>query len=136
MTIKASLFILASVFLLQTVQAQSIELNETAAIKDMTNAWIAQQKTTKLMEGWRIQVASSTDRFEAQAAKDRFVALFPQIACDWYHEKPYYKVKAGAYRHSWEARKAIALIRQDFSVAYPVFDKKIKPADFIPIVTQ
>jgi SPOR domain len=124
------------VFLSQNLSAQNIELNETVAIKEMTNAWVANQKSGKVMEGWRVQVASSTDRFEAQAVKDRFAALYPQWPCDWYHEKPYYKVKVGAFRHSWEARRLMALVRPEFSVAYPVFDKKIKPSDFIPITTQ
>jgi SPOR domain len=118
------------------LEAQTIELNETIAIKDMMSKWAANNRTTTVVEGWRIQVASSTDRFEVQEAKERFLAAYPQFACDWYHEKPYYKLKAGAFKHSWEARKALNQMRSTFAVAYPVFDKKIKPADFMPIASQ
>ncbi len=119
-----------------SVSAQQIELNETTAIKEMTEAWVKLNQTTVRLEGWRIQLASSTDRFEVQATKERFQASFPHIACDWYQEKPYYKLKAGAFNHSWEARKVIAELRSEFPGAYPVFDKKIKPADFLPISTK
>lgn len=116
---------------LSNISAQNVELNETRAIKEMTDAWVARNRSTATLEGWRVQVASSTDRFEVQNVKDKFVAAFPGISCDWYHEKPYYKVKAGAFKHSWEARRLIALLRAEFPTVYPVFDKKIKPADFI-----
>jgi hypothetical protein len=116
--------------------AQQIELNETVAIKEMAEAWHAQNRTTTRLEGWRIQLASSTDRFEVQAAKERFVAAHPSISVDWYQEKPYYKLKAGAFKHSWEARRLIGQLTSEFQGAYPVLYKKIKPADFLPILTE
>ena len=116
--------------------AQNIELNETMSIKTMMEVWANQNRTTAQLEGWRILVASSTDRFEVQAKKDQFVALYPSISADWYQEKPYYKLKAGAFKHSWEARKMINQISSDFSGAYPVIDKKIKPSDFLPLATE
>jgi SPOR domain len=133
-----SLYLIAALCFWASGQAcaQQIELNETVSIKSMVDGWSKLNRSTTRLSGWRIQVAASTDRFEAQTAKDRFASLYPTIAADWYHDRPYYKVKAGAFQHAWEARKVIAAIRADFSGAYPVFDKKIKPTDFMPVTIE
>lgn len=121
---------------LPLAHAQSIEWNEPAAIRSMTNVWTEQNRKSAVLEGWRVQIASSNDRFQIQSEKERFIGLYPSVSCDWYHEKPFYKLKAGAFRHSWEARKLIAQINGDFKSSYPVFDKKIKPMDFLTIGTE
>jgi hypothetical protein len=132
----AKYIVLFSVLINQGLAAQQVELNETVAIKEMVDQWVVINLKSATLEGWRVMIASSTDRFQIQEEKARFLALYPHIPCDWYHEKPYYKLKAGAFAHSWEARKLISFISGDFKGAYPILDKKIKPIDFLSIGTE
>lgn len=115
---------------LSSAQAQEVQLNESPAVAELCHNWVNANRTTPRVEGWRAQILSTTDRQKADEARERFRLSYPDVPADWTHEKPYYKVRAGAFRTRLEA---VAFITQlfDFPGAYPAKDANIHPRDFL-----
>lgn len=125
-------WILLLVFLTATgtVQGQEMQINEDPAVSQLCRLWVNNNRTNPGLEGWRVQILSSTDRQQVEADRDRFRQAYPETAADWVHEKPYYKLRAGAFRNRQEALAFIALLI-DFPGAYPTKDSNIHPRDFL-----
>ncbi|HMX39430.1 MAG TPA: SPOR domain-containing protein [Saprospiraceae bacterium] len=123
-------FLITLLGLLPAAQAQEIQLNESPAVAQLCRNWVNANHTTPRVEGWRAQILSTTDRQKADEARERFRLSYPDVPADWTHEKPYYKVRAGAFRTRLEA---VAFIAQliDFPGSYPAKDPNIHPRDFL-----
>ncbi len=123
-------FLLSSLLGLAPLQAQEIQINEAPAIAQLCRNWVNNNRATPRVEGWRAQILSTTDREQADEARNRFRLAYPEVPADWVHEKPYYKLRAGAFRSRLEA---VAFIAQliDFPGAYPAKDAGIHPRDFL-----
>ena len=113
------------------MQAQQIQLNADPAIDQLMKTWVNLNRTNPRIEGWRVQVLSSTDRQRVEAGKAQFLTTYPNIPADWVHEKPYYKLRVGAFRTRQEAMSFLAGIKDSYPVAYPVKDSNIHPRDFL-----
>ncbi len=111
-------------------QGQEIQINEDPAVSQLCRHWVNDNRTNPGLEGWRVQILSSTDRQQVEVDRDRFRQAYPETAADWVHEKPYYKLRAGAFRNRQEALAFIALLI-DFPGAYPTKDSNIHPRDFL-----
>ena len=111
--------------------AQEIQVNEGPSVGDLMNTWVAANRKNNGIDGWRVQVLSTTDRVQADAAKLKFSSEFPAIYADWVHEKPYYKVRVGACRTRMEALALINEIKDYYPGAYPAKDTRIHPRDFL-----
>jgi hypothetical protein len=111
-------------------QAQEIQINEAPAVTQLCRNWVNSNRAMPRVEGWRAQILSTTDRQQADEARNRFRLAYPEVPADWVHEKPYYKLRAGAFRSRLEA---VAFISQliDFPGAYPAKDAAIHPRDFL-----
>lgn len=111
--------------------AQEVLVNEGPSVSDLMNTWVAANRKNTGIDGWRVQVLSTTDRVQADAAKLKFSSEFPAIYADWVHEKPYYKVRVGACRTRMEALALINEIKDYYPGAYPAKDTRIHPRDFL-----
>lgn len=111
-------------------QAQEIQINEAPAVAQLCRNWVNSNRSAPRVEGWRAQILSTTDRQQADEARNRFRLAYPEVPAEWVHEKPYYKLRAGAFRSRLEA---VAFIAQmiDFPGAYPAKDTGIHPRDFL-----
>ncbi len=114
-----------------SVSAQEIQMNEEARIGDLVKGWIAANRKNARIEGWRVQILSTTDRQLADAAKLKFQSEFPGIYADWAHEKPYYKLRVGACRNRMEAMALLADLKDFYPGAYVAKDTNIHPRDFL-----
>lgn len=125
-----ALLLFALLWNLGTAQAQEIQVNEAPAVTQLCRNWVNNNRATPRVEGWRAQILSTTDRQQADEARNRFRLAYPEVPADWVHEKPYYKLRAGAFRSRLEA---VAFISQliDFPGAYPAKDAGIHPRDFL-----
>jgi hypothetical protein len=75
---------------------------------------------------------STTDGQKIEAAKDQFRQMFPDVPADWVHERPYYKLRVGAFRSRSEALAFISdTLRDSYPGAYPAQDDNIHPHDFL-----
>jgi hypothetical protein len=100
-------------------------------VASLMKRYVDGNKSTKTINGWRIQLVATTDRAKVEDALQKFQSLYPNIPADWMQSKPYYKLRAGAFT---KKRDAIALqfqLKSDYPTAYPVQDSEIKPEELI-----
>ena len=114
-----------------SVNAQGMYVKEDPVILEMTKRFVEINKATTSVSGWRIQLLASTDRRNIENAKQRFQAFYPNTFVDWVHEKPYYKVRAGAFLTKLDALRMLYIIKQDFEGAFLAQDKAIRPEEFV-----
>ena len=112
------------------VAAQEVQINETPAVAELYKTWTNQNRTNPHMEGWRVQIMASTDRPQVEEGRLRFRTAYPEVHAEMVHEKPYYKLKEGAFKSRLEALAFIATI-PEFAGAYPSKDSQIHPRDFL-----
>jgi hypothetical protein len=113
------------------VHAQEVQINEGPKIGDMMRTWASNNFKGSKIEGWRVQVLSTTDRQQAESAKLRVASEFPDQYVDWINEKPYYKLRVGACRTRNEALALVQVLKDFYPNAYPAQDKNISPRDFL-----
>lgn len=111
--------------------AQEVQLNVDPAIEQMVQNWVNQNRINPRIEGWRLQILSTTDRQRAESGKTQFLALYPTIPADWVHEKPYYKLRVGAFHTRQEAMSFLAEIKDSYPGTYPAKDLNIHPRNFL-----
>jgi hypothetical protein len=114
--------VLSMVFAVQTM-AQGISINEDPTITRMMEAYINNNKTAQVIEGFRIQLTATTDRVKMDGTVTAFKAKYPGVFVDWSHAKPYYKVKAGAFTSKANAERYLKSIKLDYPDAYIVAEK-------------
>lgn len=124
---------LTLVFLLGTssVFSQSITIEEDPAITQMVEKFIANNKARTSVEGWRLQILATTDRQKLEQVMETFNYLYPNIPTNWVHNRPYYKLRAGAFQTKLEALRLKYLLQEEYPGSYPVKDQDIKPADLL-----
>lgn len=108
-----------------------VALNVPFQIKQMVEKYVEVQKATPTVTGWRIQLLATTDRQEMESTLYQFRILYPYIKADWEHEKPYYKIRVGAFQSKLDAYRILYLIKQDYPSAYPAIDQSIRPEEFL-----
>lgn len=111
--------------------AQEVQLNIDPAIEQLVKNWVNQNRVNPRIEGWRLQILSTTDRQRVEAGKTQFLNLYPDIPADWVHEKPYYKLRVGAFYSRQEAMSFLAEIKDSYPGAYPAKDPNIHPRNFL-----
>lgn len=111
--------------------AQNVRVNEDPAVERLVAAWTAANRSRGAIDGWRLQVMATTDRRQVEEAELRFKTLYPDVPAGWVHEKPYYKLRVGAFRNRQEAQAFASRLHTDFPGAYPARDPAIPPRDFL-----
>lgn len=115
---------------LACASAQEVQWNEPPAIAELYKNWINQNRTNPRTDGWRVQIMASTDRTQVEEGRVRFRNAYPEVPAEMVHEKPYYKLKVGAFRSRLEAQAFIGNI-PEFVGAYPAKDSQIHPRAFL-----
>ena len=113
------------------VNAQNVTIKEDFPIAKMMDTFIAKNKSTYQIEGWRIQIMATTDRIKMEEAKSQFLANYPEISIDWTHSKPYYRLRAGAFTTKLEAMRLLYKLKENYPSAYPAKDFNINPQELI-----
>lgn len=122
---------LANLFLVSQIFSQNVEIAEPPAVVQLLENWQNQNRLKPEVSGWRVQILSTTDRKQVEEGKLKFKTQFPDIAVDWVHDKPYYKLRAGAFRTKYEALSLANTLSEVWSGAYAVKDLRIHPRDFL-----
>lgn len=97
---------------------QSINIMEDVPIGEMMRKYVSSNKAQTVLAGYRIQLLATTDRQKVESAMRKFQSLYPAINVDWEHNKPYYKLRAGAYRTRLEAIRALKQFKANYPGAY------------------
>jgi cell division protein FtsN len=112
------------------LSAQEVQVNEEPKIAQLTKTWASNNRANPRIDGWRVQIMASTDRQQVEAARTKFRTENPEVAAEWTLEKPYYKLRVGAFRNKQEALAFIATL-DGWPGAYPAKDANIHPRDFL-----
>jgi len=113
-----------------TAFAQDIQPIEDPNITQLIERHVELNRMTETVEGWRIQIYSTTDRSKLEAARGRFMNRYPQISVDWVHASPWYRLRAGAYANKLEATYALNQLKQYYQEAYLAKDR-FKPEELL-----
>ncbi|MDX1666612.1 MAG: SPOR domain-containing protein [Saprospiraceae bacterium] len=122
---------LASFFSAASLTGQNVTLDIDPPIRQMMDHYIETNKANPFVEGWRIQILATTDRQKLESAMRNFRYRYPNIAVDWVHAEPYFKLRAGAFETKMEATRMLYILKRDFPGAYRVVDNEIKPEEII-----
>ena len=105
--------------------SQGTTIQEDASVSRLMAKYLAQNQETTHVKGFRIQISSTTDRVKIQQTAGSFSYRFPDIKADWINEKPYYKLRAGAFESKLDCIYVLKQIQEFFRGAYIVVDNKI-----------
>ncbi len=116
--------ILLSFFLSFQIKAQ-VSVIEDGAVRQLFERYVANNKSSQLVTGYRIQLIATTDRMKMEEEMERFVETYPDVTVDWIHSKPYYKLRVGAFATKLEAFPSLYRIKKDFPGAYLAKDNAV-----------
>ncbi|MCD8529031.1 MAG: SPOR domain-containing protein [Chitinophagales bacterium] len=127
---KKILIILISSFGFSFIFAQStMQVNENVVIKSpfdlrfLMSAHADLNKYNNMINGYRIQLLSSSDREAVYAKKNEVYSIFPDFQGYVIYDQPYYKLRMGDFTTRLEARKYLDEIITAFPTAFIVADK-------------
>lgn len=126
---KLLLFLVFSTLLLRS-SGQEVQVNEDPNIAQLYKNWTNNNRSTPGIVGWRVQIMASTDRLQVISARSKFRTEYPEISAEWTQERPYYKLRVGAFRRKQEALAFISTLI-GWPGAYPIKDNNIHPRDFL-----
>jgi hypothetical protein len=130
--LKAALPSFFLVFFLQSaIVAQNVTYIEEPAVADMMDRHVWLNKQKKFVEGWRVQILATTDRLEMERERQNFRFANPEVTVDWVHEKPWYKLRAGAFISKLEALHLLNKLKQSYPGAYTTKDTSIEPKELL-----
>ncbi len=107
------------------IEAQSIVTHEDPGVTSLMEKYKAQNAAKTFVKGFRIQVASTTDRARILHEAGSFSFHFPEMKADWINEAPYYKLKSGAFETKLECTYVLKKIQAHFPGAYMIVDNRI-----------
>ncbi|MBT8219459.1 MAG: hypothetical protein KJP00_06530 [Bacteroidia bacterium] len=108
-----------------------IMLDEDPAITDLMNRFVVQNKERTQIKGYRIQIYSTTDRVKIQQQAGAFAYRFPDMKANWINEKPYYKLRAGAFATKLDCAYVLHKVQEYFRGAYIVVDNNISISEIL-----
>ncbi len=111
--------------------AQNLVIEEDPLITQMVERYVESNKSKTNIEGWRLQILATTDRQKLEQVMETFRYLYPNISTNWVHNRPYYKLRAGAFLTKLEALRLKYLLQSEYPGSYPVKDQDIKPAELL-----
>lgn len=117
---KVKYIILLLGIVLSTGLKAQVNIVEESDISRMMNAYMSHARSSEFMDGWKIQLATTTDRRKMEAARSKFAGQYPGINTYWKHVAPYYQVQIGAYRTKLELQGFLIQLKDDFPNAIPV----------------
>ncbi len=124
-------FLFLLLFLALRLPAQNVTFNEEPAITRMMDHFIEVNKAKPFIDGWRVMILSTTDRQQLESVMYAFKQRYPYIQTSWVHNRPYYKLRAGAFATKLEAMRLQYLLREYYPGAYPARDPEVRAEELI-----
>lgn len=129
---KAALFFALVLMSMTAVNAQqNVYVNESQIVTRMMYHLVNQNQMKAVVDGWRIQILATTDRRKMEEVKEEFRRNYPDVLVDWQHDKPYYKLRAGAFPTKLAATRLLYRLKKEFPSAYPAKDNEIPPRQLL-----
>jgi hypothetical protein len=115
------------------IKQGKVEIKQSVDVEELINSYIASNKKKPGMDGYRVQIYSETGskaRQEAEDARKKLLAAFPNEKVTVSYDAPYLRVRVGYYRHKHETIPLLRKIRSMFPNAYTVKESGIRPENF------
>ena len=116
-----------------TLAAQSVKVNMDPMIGDMLKQYTANNQSKNTVDGWRVQILATTDRQRLESVQQSFRYHYPNIPVDWEHDRPYYKLQAGAFRTKRDALRLKYILSREYEGLYLVRDASIAKAELLNV---
>jgi hypothetical protein len=129
MAIKTAFFAALCIVTTTFLSGQNERVYEDSDVKKVMEHYRSVFKNRPFIEGWRVQIISTTDRNAMEIMRINAANLYPNLPLKWEHNSPYFRIKLGAFQTKLQATAALQLIKKDYPTAYLVIDKKIEPKE-------
>lgn len=107
---------------------------ESYDVQQAMQTYIASNRATSFIKGWRVQVLSTTDRDRLDQVRNAFRAQYPNLALTSVHKRPYYMLRAGAFTDKLDAYRLQQFLRSSYPSSYIVQDDEIEPQQLLGTV--
>lgn len=115
------IFFLAFLVVTTLVSAQNrVVITPDADVARVLDIFADVSEVETQVEGWRVQILATTDRRRLEAVESDFKVNYPSVPVDWVHNKPYYKLRAGAFQKKQEAERLRQTLGRQFEGVYLV----------------
>ena len=121
MRVLLLLFFLSAVTVLRGQRMVAITPDED--VDRVLNLFSDVNEREDKVEGWRVQLLATTDRQQLETTERKFRADYPSVTVDWVHNKPYYKLRAGAFFTRQEAERLRQNLSEEYEGVYLVKDQ-------------
>lgn len=106
------------------IRAQSnVTVAVEPGIEALMDLFMQENETVNKVDGWRVQILATTDRARLNTVESAFKVNYPSVPVDWVHNKPYYKLRAGAFQTKQEAEQLKNRLSGQFEGVYLVKDQ-------------
>jgi hypothetical protein len=113
------------------LMAQSVQVKMDPIVADMLGQYTANNKNQNTVSGWRVQILATTSRERLESVQQSFRYHYPNIPVDWEHDRPYYKLQAGAFRTKRDALRLKYILSREYEGLYLVRDDAIGEAELL-----
>jgi hypothetical protein len=127
-----SLTITALFLLTGSLRAQaSIQVTAEPVLEEMIEQFTINNQAEVTVPGWRVQILATTDRQRLESVQQSFKYHYPNIPVDWEHNRPYYKLQAGAFKTKLDALRLKHILSREYEGLYLVRDDKINKGELL-----
>lgn len=113
------------------VAQQNVYVKEATIVSRIMFHLVQQNQLNDVVSGWRVQILATTDRKKLEEVKADFQRNYPGVLVDWQHDKPYYKLRAGAFANKLAASQLLYRLKREYPSAYPAKDNEIPPRQLL-----
>jgi len=117
--------------MLGSLSAQSVQVKMDPIIADMLSQYTADNKSQGTVSGWRVQILATTNRQRLESVQQSFRYHYPNVPVDWMHDRPYYKLQAGAFRTKRDALRLKYILSREYEGLYLVRDDAIAKTELL-----
>lgn len=115
---KKYILLICAICIFVGTKAQVV-INEDADVaRIMQNFTNSNKSPDKTVQGWRIQISASVDRKQVESMKKQIERDYSQYQPIISYDKPYYKLKIGAFLHKNKAESALNGVKTKYKSAY------------------
>ncbi|RME92315.1 MAG: SPOR domain-containing protein [Bacteroidetes bacterium] len=109
----------------------AINVSADPIIEEMIEQFTINNKAQSTVPGWRVQILATTDRQRLESVMQSFKYHYPNIPVDWEHDRPYYKLQAGAFKTKLDALRLKHILSREYEGLYLVRDDKINKNELL-----
>ena len=109
----------------------SVTINEEYEVQQLLQQYININTAKSYVTGWRVQVVSTTDRQRLETVRQSIMSRYPYLSTSWVHNRPYYRLRAGAFATKLEALQLQHLLREYYPGSIPTRDTEITASEII-----